>query len=227
LWNINHKSYNIIQMENQHFAVITADLFGSTLMDAEEKINIQKVLYSVFSNYEHCSPYSKAERNYFTYRGDSYQLILTAVDRAIEAALLMKAAVKCIDAKFDVRLAIGLGSVEQMTSRINDSDGEAFRSSGQLLESMKDEGIRIKVPNQSFADGLNASLILLDHIIDSWSREMAEAVYYSLLGMTQSEIAKKIGVSQPAINNRLKNAHLSGIKAIMNYYTSYAKKYYT
>jgi hypothetical protein len=60
----------------------------------------------------------------------------------------------------------------------------------------------------------------MDILIHDWSDEQAEAVFLSLSGLNQLQISDRLKISQPAVNRRLKAAHLDAIERFMKRYES-------
>jgi hypothetical protein len=51
----------------------------------------------------------------------------------------------------------------------------------------------------------------MDIMIHDWSDEQAEAMFLNLTGKNQMEISHMLGISQPAVNRRLKAAHFDTV----------------
>jgi len=60
------------------------------------------------------------------------------------------------------------------------------------------------------------SCSFMDIMIHDWSDEQAEALFLNLTGKNQMEISKMLGISQPAVNRRLKAAHFDTIHKFIN-----------
>jgi len=192
--------------KNKIYAVITGDLvksgkFGS---DREKALKILKEALDSLSNFKRKSIGGISD----IFRGDSFQIVILEPSFALEIAIFLKAQLfsKTIKGKkMDVRIAIGIGEIESFNrKKIQESDGEAFRLSGNALDSIsKYRRFSIK----SHIGKSNKHLEFISSSIDSitrrWSPEQAEAVLLWLSGKTQTSISKKLGISQPAVNKRL------------------------
>lgn len=201
------------------YAVVTGDIVNSTLVEeSAERKTLETAIVDVLKQYTKWSPFEKDSPNYLVYRGDSFQSIITSPKRALELALLIRLGIKKLGlAGDDARIAIGIGRVEQLTERINDSDGEAFRYSGRTLESMNNR-LQIRLGERKLENGLNTSFLLLDRLVQGWSIEMAEAVFYYIQGETQHEIAKRLSISQPGVNKRLKTSGVDAVLHLLDYF---------
>ncbi len=188
------------------YAVITGDIvksgkFGS---DREKALKILKEALDSLRNFKRKAIGGISD----IFRGDSFQIVISEPASALEIAIYLKARLlsKTIKGKnIDVRIAIGIGEIESFNEKkVEESDGEAFRLSGIALDNIsKYRRFSIK----SSIDELNKQLEFISSSIDSitrrWSCEQSEAILLWLKGSTQTSISKKLGISQPAVNQRL------------------------
>jgi hypothetical protein len=192
--------------KNKIYAVITGDIvksgkFGS---DREKALKILKDVLNSLSNFRGKSIEGVSD----IFRGDSFQIVISEPKHALEIAIYLKAGLlsKTIKGKIiDVRIAIGIGKIESLNKKnIKESDGEAFILSGSTLDNIS-KYRRFSI--RSGIDELNKQLEFISSSIDSitrrWSPEQAEAILLWLKGNTQISIGKKLGISQPAVNQRL------------------------
>jgi hypothetical protein len=166
------------------------------------------------------------------YRGDSFQGVV-AVPDALYVALMVRMDLQARSmlgaAKshpLDARIAIGIGEMRtNETRRSSEADGTAFRRSGPLLDSMqgKEPRLRFETPFDEVSDELNTEAALLDALVSKWSKAQVEAIRMHLLGMTQTSIAKAIGVSQPAIAKRLARSGVAAVDVFLKRYERLAK----
>ncbi len=167
------------------------------------------------------------------YRGDSFQGIM-AVEDALYSSLVLRMHIRTRSVLFspetstplDVRIAVGIGTITSThVQKTSESDGPAFRRSGPLLDSMEktDSRLRFCAPSEEITEELNAECALLDALIARWTFEQSEAVFMHLLGQKQTEIAKKLEVSQPAIAKRLGRAGVSAVDVLLKRYEQIAR----
>jgi DNA-binding Lrp family transcriptional regulator len=64
----------------------------------------------------------------------------------------------------------------------------------------------------------------MDILIHDWSEDQAEAVFHSLTGKNQIEISEALNISQPAVNRRLKAAHVDAVERFITRYAALLDK---
>jgi hypothetical protein len=190
------------------YSVLSGDLVGSSKLGTEERKEILSVLKDSFKLIK--SIYPEAITFAFdVYRGDSFQGVLSEPSVSLSSAIIIRAYLRYkISQKADARIAVGIGGIDYLPKHITEGYGEAFVVSGQLLDKMKKSryNLQIETPSEEINKELKVEFILLDFLISKWSAEQAEAIIKHLRGLTQEEIAKDLGISQPAVHKRLDNA---------------------
>lgn len=200
-------------------AVITGDIVQSqSVPDPGIWLNPLK---EFFSNY------GDTPAEWEIYRGDSFQLVLPAPD-SVRASILIKSLLKKLEYKvLDVTLAIGIDSGELKAKKVSEATGDAFVYSGQLLDSLKKEKIRlgIKTPWNKFDDEFNMMFKLALVIMNSWTSNSAEVaeILFNHPRITQVEIAKKLGIAQSSVNDRIKRGAIYEIMEMEKYFRSKIK----
>ncbi|WBL23925.1 SatD family protein [Zunongwangia sp. HRR-M8] len=193
-------------------AVISADLIDSSSYPTEFLdlvIETMQKEFDLFAKY-----FSEEKSNFKIYRGDSVQGMLTNPENALLFSLFLKTALNKLEyekdsaIKADLRIAIGIGSIDLKRDEISESNGKAFQLSGRTLDEMKFTGrkLMLKTPNIDLNGEFYTSLALFDFIADRWSTASAEVIYYLLQDYKEKEIAKILGISQSAVNQRKKTA---------------------
>ncbi|HDR68109.1 MAG TPA: hypothetical protein ENN61_03565 [Bacteroidaceae bacterium] len=110
--------------------------------------------------------------------------------------------------KTELKISLGVGPVEFLQNQLRESDGTAFRLAISGLNSLKrTQRIIISTTDENINDEFKVTCSFMDIIIREWSDEQAEAIFLKLTGKNQIEISKQLGISQPAVNRRLKAAH--------------------
>ncbi|MDD7914177.1 SatD family protein [Polaribacter ponticola] len=187
-------------------SILTADIINSrSTKDVSWLINNLKKILSF---------YGESPKNWEIYRGDSFQLEINNSENAFFTALQIKSALKSIE-NIDVRIGIGIGKKEFSTSKITESNGEAFINSGFAFDNyLKRQNLAIKTPWKEVDEELNIAFNLALLTIDSWTQNSAEVFKLSLenIGATQREISKILGISQSSVSERQKRA---GFEPIM------------
>jgi hypothetical protein len=187
-------------------SVITGDIIGSTkYRDPSIWLNPLKEALGKLE-----SKFNKWE----IYRGDSFQIEIKDYFNAFQSAIYLKSCIKSIK-NLDVRIAIGVGEKSFEGNTVNESNGEAFRFSGETLEQLKKEkhNLKIKTNNHNLDQELNLYFKLASIVMDNWTTNSAEAVklYLENQNKTQKELAEMIGINQEAVSKRLKRAYIDEI----------------
>jgi hypothetical protein len=226
--------------KQKQLAVITGDLVRSTVV--KDRARLAKVLKQAID------AISKngfgVVRPFEIYRGDSFQGVVEVKD-ALKAALTIRARLRQWDGPVhfapagktgrtagarmpillsmipDARMAIGIGTVSYRSSKVIESDGEAYRNSGRALDELGRTWGRLALSTPW--DDMNAefgtSLRLLDALVGKWSSASAQAMFlYLTKGATQSELSGLLGISQPAVHKRLSGADQSAVQAMIDRY---------
>ena len=180
---------------------------------------------------------------YETFRGDSLQCEVKSPETALRVALMIRAFFKgylseeempraqanrveertkgYFTTDFDIRVAVGIGEVDFIKkNKITTSDGEAFRFSGEALDTLKEESHRLMVKTfkQEFDEALEPAILLMDALIQKWTLNGAELVLYLLQNKKEEEIATLLDISQSAVNQRKKNAQWFAIEKLIQYF---------
>lgn len=199
-------------------AVLTGDIISSGKISHRDQLIRQ--LKEVFGLIDH--QFSGVSGSFEIFRGDSFQGVVFQPDKALLAAVLIRARLRWWKENGtiqpDARVAIGIGERSYTADRIIESDGEAFRYSGLLVDALKTSGshLGIETPWKSVNDEARVLIALLDALIDKWSAADAEVVYLQLSEkLTQVQLARRAGISQPAVSKRLIHANLAVIKKAM------------
>ena len=203
-------------MSNPIYSVITGDITSSSKTDRTLLLKDLKEVLNQIASYQQKEG---IKSNFELYRGDSFQGIIVKPEEALKYALLIRAHLKKANGATDrdARIAIGIGTINFPASHVAEADGEAFRNSGPLLDTMKN-GVRIKLhtPWKAVNEEMEVALVLADTIIKRWSIPQAEVVAQILDNATQIEIAERLGISQSAVNQRLKAAHWEAIEKLLH-----------
>lgn len=187
-------------------AVITGDIVNSREVNTAHWLpELKKRLQEISENWE-------------IFRGDSFQL-LVAAEKAILCAFLIKAAIRQIK-PLDVRLAIGLGTVDYRAKEITQSNGSAFVFSGACFDTLKKRTLALKSHNEAFDEVMNLVLILTAKFADEWTEAAAQAIETALCFPedNQKQWAERMNKSQSTVNEALKRAGFDEIKQVLHYY---------
>ena len=199
-------------------AVITGDIINSQASDIETDwfSELQKRL----------SVYGESPKDWQVYRGDSFQLVSYQPENALKVALSLKATFKQFK-ELNVRMAIGIGTMEQHRDEVLQSSGDAFVNSGRKFDSLKKQTLAVQSPWQDFDKTINLLISLALLTIDNWSETSAEVVLARLEypEATQNEIAEMLSIPQSRVSERLSRAGFEPIMDAEGYYReSYHKR---
>lgn len=213
------------------YAVLTGDLVKSSRLSPEQSNSAMQRLRQLAKEFESTYPESTIGR-LDTFRHDSWQWLLAKPELALRAAVFMRAGLRAFSegrVKFDTRIAIGTGAVETIAKqRISDSRGPAFVCSGRALDAMKNESRLAYAADNGIAaeEWLAGGLVpLLDCIVTDWTPTEARAVYGTLMGWTQEEIAEKWPIlsktgkrqTRQAVWDSLSRAHRNTIQETLEF----------
>jgi hypothetical protein len=194
-------------------AVLTGDLVGSRELAADRLAEARGALEAAAQGVAAWEPGLALGALEF-FRGDSWQFALARPRRFLRVALFLRARLKALGRDLDTRIGVGLGPVERLDpERISRSVGEAFVRSGAALDAMKRRE-RLAV----YPDGLSVELrviaVLCAALADRWSPGQAQAAAEALrldLAADQAAIARRLGVSQPAVAQFLRAGHADAL----------------
>jgi len=209
-------------------SVITGDISGYSKLPTKKGSQIQDSLKEFLNNL------GSGSNVFELYRGDSFQGVINKAEAALKYALMIRLKLKSFSfsseqqrsSLLDARIAIGIGKTDSLKKNILESDGEAFRNSGPLLDSMtSSERLKVKSPWEVFDSEFAVTLNLLDVIIKSLTPSQSEVLLEKLSGYTQQEIAAKLNISQPAVFQRIKASNLFAFELTIARFEELMKKY--
>ena len=197
-------------------AVITGDVINSRKVASGLWLDDLKQILNA---------YGSEPKDWEIYRGDSFQLVVAA-DDALEVAFILKATIKQHKA-LDVRMAIGVGSVDYSADKITESNGVAFINSGECFESLKKQTLGIQTPWVEFNSAFEVIMPLVLLVADNWTSTSAEIFKKALENpeINQNQLAKALNrKSQSSISSSLKRAGYEEIKNMLAFYKQEIKK---
>lgn len=199
-----------------HF-VLSCDIVNSSSLSVRDKDHLQGQIRNYVQQLLDCSKHSIK-----FYRGDAFQILCTNDDYAISTAIGIRAVAKALfpdNDTIDIRVSMGVGKIERWPTDKVQAEGEVLTVSGQGLDQISKYEKRLKIGgyNSSSIHPLDLTIyeVVLDDIINGWSRRQAEAVSHTILGHKQKEIAKIMSTKQNAVSRFLKIAKWEIIQGIM------------
>jgi len=156
------------------------------------------------------------------YRGDSFQIMVDQPQEVIKVAILLRAAVKGQpEPMSDVRLAVGIGTVNYLDQNVSLSNGEAFVLSGHGLDNIGKKRLVVKTPWEQMNESLEISTLFVDDIITGWTVNQAQAAYIEIKdNSTQKAIASQLHISQQNASKLLAKAKTRLVNRYIDYYAS-------
>lgn len=212
-----------------NIAVLTGDIVAS-----RKVTNIDELIDSLKQVFADIKAHKGIEFDVEIFRGDSFQAVILNPRDALLFAVLVRIGLKSktilklkvnsipIHKLWDARISIGIGK-GVVKPKIIESNGEAFQLSGLEFDKLKNERSKLNILTVWEIDNnyFNIIVKLLDITIDKWTKQMSEVVYeYLLKGGTQSEIAKRLNISQPAVHKRMASANIDVIDKTINFISS-------
>ncbi|MCX2745773.1 hypothetical protein OO013_17960 [Mangrovivirga sp. M17] len=202
-------------------AVIIGDLVNPPGVDSSNRSDFDSSLKEIFDEVN--GDYEK-DLDFLVQRSNTFVKVMINPEYALEVALYLKARIKMLRKYYsipglDIRVSIGVGLIEQLGENVSHSDGQAFRFAGTELDKLsKFQQFTLRSSFKEMNISWKALSLMVDTITDGWSYEGAEAVWFSLKGLTQSQIAKILDISQSAVNFRLRAAHWRATKVLIKTY---------
>ena len=211
------------------YSVITGDLVKSYKFKDKRQIALN-TLNEIFKKL-------KMRKNLNTdvwisdiFSGDSFQIVVSDAEYALMIAIFIRSRLihKSIEGMtFDARISIGIGGIEYLNQeKITESDGEAFRLSGRAIDELPNyRRLIIKSSNEELDKVFEVLSTFIDAITLRWSSEQAEAISYWIFGETQTSLAKIIGVTQSAIQQRLQLAGHFALDTCIKHFNAIIREY--
>lgn len=154
------------------------------------------------------------------FRGDSFQVDVP-VEKCFEFVFYLKARLKSLGA-LDVRLGIGVGTVDYVGKKIKSSNGEAFVLAGEAFDSLKKELLTLRTPWVAYDVPINIMLDLAMELTGRWTVNMAESIAAALAypNANQQELATILNRKyQSQVSTELNKGHYAIIRKVIDYST--------
>ena len=217
-------------INNQMYAVLTGDLIKSSKYSLEEKQAAFQTLRESTVLLKKIVP-DMETLGIESFRGDSWQLLISHPQFALNTAFLFRSALK-MKALPDTRIAIGVGAVTHIpNNQLAEASGSAFELSGKGLDSLKKNMIfKIDMDHVNFMEQieaiLNASVQLASRLTDQWSQNEARAVYGAIQGMKQVDIGQLWikPIRQQSVQDALYRAGWAEIDTLCSGFKTYMDK---
>ena len=177
--------------------VLTADIVNSSLLSSKE---LDILVFNIKNEMK------KVNAKHSFYRGDSFHALCNVTD-SFELALKIRLyAIQLTSSPqtsgVDVRLALGIGTVNEPVSNMSTASGEAFTLSGRELDQISSSNTRLSIRcrDEKLDTAFAAISLLTDFIVKGLSPKQAEVILGLMSGATQMEIAYGLKKSQSTVN---------------------------
>lgn len=153
------------------------------------------------------------------FRGDSFQF-KCAPESAFHKFLLLKSTIRQI-AGLDVRISMGIGTIDYKAARITESNGTAFVRSGRTFDRMKEKQyLAISTGDETTDKTLDLLMRFASLVMDNWSSATAETVQIILENpqWNQQQVAEKLKINQSAVSQNRSRGQLDLILDLNEYY---------
>ncbi|MBR4970359.1 MAG: RNA polymerase subunit sigma-70, partial [Paludibacteraceae bacterium] len=78
--------------------------------------------------------------------------------------------------------------------------------------------LSIHINNDIQPSALNTIAVLTDALMNNATKKQSEVLFYKLLSVKEEDIADKLGISQPGVNNHSSSAKWYCIEEALNYF---------
>ena len=121
---------------------------------------------------------------------------------------------------YGIRIAIGIGEMRIIDKEEGLLDGEAIYLSGRAINNMTppNKGTLSINVNNNQSSALFTIALLTDALMNNATKKQSEVLFYKLLSVKEEDIAEKIGISQPGVNNHSTSAKWYCIEEALDYF---------
>jgi len=219
------------------YTVISGDLVAYTSLNALEKEQLEQRIDQLLTHLAaRFNTYSRRVK------GDYLECVVPNPADALAIAVALKTHITSFKIKrnsdderlkafqtYGIRLALGHGTLDRFDIEKGIIDGEAIYRSGRAIskESTHDKD-RVVIKNTLFysdqdearSNTIDTLLALLDHILAKATRRQSEVIYHKILGHSEQEIAKLLGISQSSINQHSTASGWNAIDKTVDYFAT-------
>jgi hypothetical protein len=204
-----------------HYAVVAGELAPGARVSDEKYSRIPDLIRASFQAVNRLAP-DPGKLKYEIIRMDEFMALSESPVHSMRSVIMLFSAFRFLSYKelserLELKVSQGIGPVEYAQEHLRESDGTAFRSAANGLGKMKrNQRLSVNTTEKSLNAELMVTCSFMDIMIHDWSDEQAEAMFLNLTGKNQMEISQMLGISQPAVNRRLKAAHFDTVHKFIN-----------
>lgn len=209
------------------YATISADIVSSTSLSKDDTIELKQKIDSLFQLLGEKFPGFWGRQ----IKGDYIECLIPNVSDSFRIALIIKSYIKSITLPeveqsknfktYGIRIVIGIGDMRIIDKKEGILDGEAIYLSGRAIENMTSPNkgtLSIQINNDIHSSALNTIAILTDALMNNATKRQSEVLFYKLLSVKEEDIADKLGIKQPGVNNHSSSAKWYCIEEALNYF---------
>ena len=215
-------------IQKAHYAVVAGELAPGARISDEKFSKIPDIIRASFQAVNRmAAEYGRLK--YEIIRMDEFLALSDDPVHSIRSVVMLFSVFrflsnKELEEKLELRMCEGIGPVEYAQDHLRESDGTAFRIAMEGIGKMKrNQRITVISGDKSLNAEMELTCSFMDILIHEWSDEQAEAMFLNLTGKNQIEISQMLGISQPAVNRRLKAAHFDAANKFINRYEKLLK----
>ena len=200
-----------------HYAVIAGELAPGARVSDEQFSKIPDLIRASFQAVNRLVP-EEGKLKYEIIRMDEFLALSESPAHSLRSVIMLFSAFRFLSyrelgERVELRISEGIGPVEFAQEHLRESDGTAFRKASSGIVKMKrHQRISITCPVKAINEEFALTCSFMDILIHDWSDEQAEALFLNLTGKNQMEISELLGISQPAVNRRLKAGHFDTVQ---------------
>ena len=208
------------------YATLSADIVSSTSLSKEGTIELKQKIDNLFQLLGEKFPGFLGRQ----IKGDYIECLIPKVSDSFRIALIIKSYIKSITLPeikqcknfqtYGIRIAIGIGEMRIIDKEEGLLDGEAIYLSGRAINNMTSPNkgtLSINVNNNQ-SSALFTIALLTDALMNNATKKQSEVLFYKLLSVKEEDIAEKIGISQPGVNNHSTSAKWYCIEEALDYF---------
>ena len=196
------------------YAILTGDLVRSSAVDDSRYPLLMQALQQCLAKF---CPAGVATP--VVYRGDGFQLA-TLPEQAFNAALQTR--LTLISLQSDARIAIAVAPAEQLRADLNQSTGQAFTLSGQLLDDLQQTRWQWLDPQQPLSTAEQLLLQLVSVQLQQLTARQAAVLlaYLQQQRPQHQQLAVFFNTSRVNITHLLNQAQYSLIVQVVDYFSN-------
>jgi len=201
--------------------VIAGELAPGTRVSDAQFSKIPDLIRASFQALNRLVP-EESKLKYEIIRMDEFLALSESPADSMRSAIMLLSVFRFLSYKelserLELRICQGIGPVEYAQDHLRESDGTAFRKASDGIGKMKrNQRISITSSKKALNEEFALTCSFMDILIRSWSDEQAEALFLNLTGKNQMEISQLLGISQPAVNRRLKAGHSDTVRKFID-----------